>query len=50
MERQERRDDDAMLTKVELAKAFNVSTRTIDRWLAEGSGPPVIRLPHGQLR
>jgi predicted DNA-binding transcriptional regulator AlpA len=50
MERQERRDPDAMLTKLELAKALRVSTRTVDRWLAEKSGPPVVRLPHGQLR
>jgi predicted DNA-binding transcriptional regulator AlpA len=49
MERQERHPDD-LLTKVQLAKALNVSTRTVDRWLAEKSGPPVVRLPHGQLR
>ena len=41
MERQEHRDDD-MLTKVELGAALNVSTRTIDRWIAEGTGPPYI--------
>jgi predicted DNA-binding transcriptional regulator AlpA len=49
MERQEHRDDD-MLTKVELGAALNVSTRTIDRWLANGTGPPCIRLPRGRLR
>jgi predicted DNA-binding transcriptional regulator AlpA len=49
MERQEHHDND-MLTKVELARALNVSTRTIDRWIAEGSGPPYIRLPRGRLR
>src|SRR4029450_5453852 len=39
MERQECRDDD-MLTKVQLEAALNVSTRTIDRWIREGTGPP----------
>ena len=49
MERQQHHPDD-MLTKVQLGKALNVSTRTIDRWIAEGSGPPFIRLPRGRLR
>jgi len=49
MERQEHRDDD-MLTKVKLGAALNVSTRTIDRWIAEGTGPPYIRLPRNRLR
>jgi predicted DNA-binding transcriptional regulator AlpA len=49
MERQEYRDDD-MLTKVQLGAALNVSTRTVDRWIAEGSGPPFIRLPRGRIR
>jgi predicted DNA-binding transcriptional regulator AlpA len=49
MERQEHHPDD-MLTKVQLGKALNVSTRTIDRWIAESSGPPFIRLPRGRLR
>jgi predicted DNA-binding transcriptional regulator AlpA len=49
VERQPYRDDD-MLTKVQLGQALNVSTRTIDRWLAEDSGPPYIKLPHGSLR
>jgi predicted DNA-binding transcriptional regulator AlpA len=49
MERQQHHPDD-MLTKVQLGKALNVSTRTIDRWIAEGSGPPLIRLPRGRLR
>jgi len=49
MERQEYRDDD-MLTKVQLGAALNVSTRTIDRWIAEGTGPPYIRLPRNRLR
>jgi predicted DNA-binding transcriptional regulator AlpA len=48
MERQPYRDDD-MLTRVELATALNVSTRTVDRWIAEGTGPPYVRLPRGML-
>jgi predicted DNA-binding transcriptional regulator AlpA len=44
MERQPYRDDD-MLSRVELAAALNVSTRTVDRWIAEGTGPPYVRLP-----
>ncbi len=43
------RDDD-MLTKRQLAKALNVSIRTIERWHQRGSGPPAVRLPGGQLR
>ncbi len=39
-----------MLSKVELAQALSVSTRTIDRWLADGTGPPYVRLPRGRLR
>jgi predicted DNA-binding transcriptional regulator AlpA len=49
MARQERNSDD-MLTKVQLGQALNVSTRTIDRWIAEGAGPPYVRLPRGRLR
>jgi predicted DNA-binding transcriptional regulator AlpA len=49
MSRQERHPDD-MLSKVELAQALNVSTRTIDRWLADQTGPPYVRLPRGRLR
>ena len=43
-------DDDALLTKKQLATALNTSERTIQRWLAAGTGPPVIRLPTGGLR
>lgn len=43
-------DDDALLTKRQLATALNTSERTIGRWLAAGTGPPVIRLPSGGLR
>jgi predicted DNA-binding transcriptional regulator AlpA len=49
MEAQEYRDSD-MLSKVQLAKALNVSTRTIDRWIADRSGPPYVRLPRNRLR
>jgi predicted DNA-binding transcriptional regulator AlpA len=49
MGRQERHPDD-MLSKTELAQALSVSTRTIDRWIAERTGPPYVRLPRGRLR
>jgi predicted DNA-binding transcriptional regulator AlpA len=49
MERQAHHDDD-MLSRVELARALNISTRTVDRWIAEGTGPPYVRLPRGMLR
>ena len=49
MERQAHHDDD-MLSRVELAAALNISTRTVDRWIAEGTGPPYVRLPRGMLR
>jgi predicted DNA-binding transcriptional regulator AlpA len=49
MERQPHHDDD-MLSRVELATALNISTRTVDRWIAEGTGPPYVRLPRGTLR
>jgi predicted DNA-binding transcriptional regulator AlpA len=49
MERQPYRDDD-MLTRVELGKALHISVRTVDRWIADGTGPPYIRLPGGTLR
>jgi predicted DNA-binding transcriptional regulator AlpA len=49
MERQPYQDD-AMLSRVQLAEALNISVRTVDRWIAEGAGPPYIRLPRGTLR
>ncbi len=49
MERESYRDDD-MLSRVQLAAALNVSTRTIDKWIAEGTAPPYTRLPGGMLR
>lgn len=50
MGRQPHHDEDDMLTRVELAQALHVSLRTVDRWTAEGSGPPYIRLPGRTLR
>jgi len=44
------RDDDELLTKKQLARALNVSERTIERWLQAGTAPPTIRLPSGGLR
>jgi excisionase family DNA binding protein len=49
MGRQGRHDDD-MLSRVELAEALNVSARTVDRWIRDGTGPPYVRLPRGRLR
>jgi excisionase family DNA binding protein len=49
MERHQRHDDD-MLTRVQLAEALNISSRTIDRWIREGTGPPYVRFPGGTLR
>jgi predicted DNA-binding transcriptional regulator AlpA len=43
-------EDDDLLTVKQLARALNTSTRTIERWLAAGTAPPVIRLPSGGLR
>ncbi len=39
-----------MLTKVQLAAALNVSSRTIDRWIETGEAPPYVRLPRNRLR
>jgi excisionase family DNA binding protein len=52
MERRPRHDyrDNDMLSKVELAAALNVSSRTIDRWIADGEAPPYVRLPRNRLR
>jgi predicted DNA-binding transcriptional regulator AlpA len=33
-----------------LAEALNISSRTIDRWIREGTGPPYVRLSRGTLR
>jgi predicted DNA-binding transcriptional regulator AlpA len=50
MNREESYSDNAMLSRVQLAKALNVSTRTVDKWIAEGTAPPYSRLPGGMLR
>jgi predicted DNA-binding transcriptional regulator AlpA len=44
------RSPDELLSKRQLAAALSVSTRTIDRWTAEGIGPPFVRLPTGRCR
>lgn len=44
------RDDDALLSRKELAAALGVSSRTVDRWIADGTGPPATMLPSGRRR
>jgi excisionase family DNA binding protein len=39
-----------LLTVPEAARYLRVSTRTLDRWRAEGIGPPSIKLPSGGRR
>jgi excisionase family DNA binding protein len=39
-----------LLTTAEAADYLNVSRRTLSRWLAEGIGPPSIKLPSGARR
>jgi excisionase family DNA binding protein len=39
-----------LLTVTETAEYLRVSRRTLDRWLAEGIGPPSIKLPSGARR
>jgi excisionase family DNA binding protein len=41
---------DRLLTTMEAAAYLNVSRRTLSRWLAEGIGPPSIKLPSGARR
>ena len=43
-------DDDRLLDKAELASLLGLSRRTIDRMMADGTGPPAIRLPNGRRR
>jgi excisionase family DNA binding protein len=52
MERKRRHEyeDNDMLSKVQLAAALNVSSRTIDRWIEAGEAPPYVRLPRNRLR
>jgi predicted DNA-binding transcriptional regulator AlpA len=44
------RDDDVLLSRKELAAALGVSSRTVDRWIADGTGPPATVLPSGRRR
>lgn len=39
--------DDELLTTAELAAELKVSPRTLQRWRAEGSGPPMVRVGRG---
>lgn len=39
--------DDELLTTQELAAELKVSPRTIQRWRAEGTGPPTVRAGRG---
>lgn len=39
-----------LLTTIEAADYLNVSRRTLSRWLADGIGPPSIKLPSGARR
>jgi excisionase family DNA binding protein len=43
-------DDNRLLSRKELAAALGVSTRTVDRWIREGTGPPATLLPGGRRR
>jgi predicted DNA-binding transcriptional regulator AlpA len=43
-------DEDRLLSRKELAAALGVSTRTVDRWIREQSGPPATLLPSGRRR
>jgi predicted DNA-binding transcriptional regulator AlpA len=43
-------DENTLLSRKELAAALNVSTRTVDRWIHEQTGPPATLLPSGRRR
>jgi hypothetical protein len=43
-------DENAMPSRKELAAALSVSTRTVDRWIADRTGPPATVLPSGRRR
>jgi predicted DNA-binding transcriptional regulator AlpA len=38
-------DENRLLSRKELAAALGVSTRTVDRWIREQTGPPATLLP-----
>ena len=42
--------ENILLTKSQLAELFQVSTRTIDRWIARGVDIGKVRLPGGNYR
>jgi hypothetical protein len=43
-------NENTLLSRKELAGGLNVSTRTVDRWIHEGTGPPATLLPSGRGR
>jgi len=43
-------DENRLLSRKELAAALGVSTRTVDRWIREQTGPPATVLPGGRRR
>jgi excisionase family DNA binding protein len=43
-------DENRLLSRKELAAALGVSTRTVDRWIRDGEGPPATLLPGGRRR
>jgi excisionase family DNA binding protein len=43
-------DENRLLSRKELAAALGVSTRTVDRWIRDGEGPPATLLPSGRRR
>ena len=50
MRTMQRDRSERLLTTLEAADYLNVSRRTLTRWLAEGIGPPSIKLPSGARR
>jgi excisionase family DNA binding protein len=43
-------DENRLLSRKELAAVLGVSTRTVDRWIRDGEGPPATLLPGGRRR
>jgi predicted DNA-binding transcriptional regulator AlpA len=43
-------DENTLLSRKELAAALGLSTRTVDRWIREQTGPPATLLPSGRRR
>jgi excisionase family DNA binding protein len=43
-------DENKLLSRKELAAALGVSSRTVDRWIHDGTGPPATVLPGGRRR